>query len=48
MGRLDLYGTWAMLIIIGMGISSVSRSLNRLRDELYQLRRDLLGEQHPD
>lgn len=42
MDRWELYVTWAMLVIIAMGISSVSRNLDKLRDELYQFRRDLL------
>jgi len=41
MNRWELYVTWAMLVIIGLGISSVSRHLTEIQNEIAEIRRKL-------
>ena len=41
MERWELYGTWAMLIIIGFGITSVSRHLTEIQNEIRETHRKL-------
>jgi hypothetical protein len=46
MSNWELYGTWAMLAIIGLGISSLARAINAVRDDVADLRRRLLGDEN--
>jgi hypothetical protein len=41
MNRWELYVTWGMLVIIGLGISSVSRHLTEIQRELAEIREKL-------
>ena len=41
MNRWELYVTWAMLVIIGLGISSISRHLTEIQNEIAEIRRKL-------
>jgi hypothetical protein len=43
MSRLGVYVTWGILFIIAMRISSLSRVVSRLRDEVEEFRRELIG-----
>jgi hypothetical protein len=47
MNRWELYGTWAILIIIAFGISSISRHLTEVQNEIRQISRKL-GERSKD
>jgi hypothetical protein len=44
MDRWELYGTWAILIIIGFGISSVSRQLSEVQKQIGEILRKLSRE----
>jgi hypothetical protein len=44
MNRWELYVTWGMLVIIGFGISSISRHLTEIQNELAEIRRKMGGE----
>jgi hypothetical protein len=44
MNRWDLYVTWGMLVIIGIGISSVSRHLTEIQNEIAEIRRKMDGD----
>jgi hypothetical protein len=44
MSRWELYVTWGMLVFIGLGVSSVSRHLTQIQNEIAEIRRKLFGE----
>jgi hypothetical protein len=47
MNQWELYATWAMLVIIGLGVSSVSRHLTEIQNEIAEIRRKM-GERSKD
>ena len=44
MNRWELYVTWGMLLIIAFGVSSVSRHLTEVQNELAAIRQKLNGQ----
>jgi hypothetical protein len=41
MGRWEIYGTWGILLVIALGISSISRHLTEIQNEITEIHRKL-------
>ncbi len=43
MSRWEIYVTWGVLLIIALGISSISRHLTEIQNEIAEIHRKLGG-----